>query len=234
MTRPRALVPQDTDWDHFWGCPRSEKFSRLSWSKKRIIHVLKLYAVPGRKVLDAGCGSGFFSNFFCEKGMQTVSLDYSDEALKMSRKITAGRARTVKADLVTDDLGALMNEKFHVIFSDGLFEHFPKSDQNKIMANFLAVLDDDGVIVTFVPNRWSPWELIRPFFMPGIKETPFVLKELVDLNQRNRLRVVADGGVNTLPFKYSPDKLLSRRFGMLLYAVSQKSKSFCSESNFSK
>ena len=62
-------------WDNFWELEGSKKFSRVSWSKKRIINVVSLYLRSGACVLDAGCGSGFFSRLFCDFGMNTVSLE---------------------------------------------------------------------------------------------------------------------------------------------------------------
>jgi len=74
-----------------------------------------------------------------------------------------------------------------------------------------------------VPNRWSPWELIRPMFMPDIEETPFVMQQLIDLNHRNGLKVIRYGGINTLPIRFSPDKMVGRTFGMLLYTMAKSS-----------
>ena len=115
-----------------------------------------------------------------------------------------------------------IDDRFDLIFSDGLFEHFSKTDQDKIFKNLISLLSDKGVIVTFVPNKFSPWELIRPFFMPGIKEAPFVLSELVDLNQRNGAEVIGRGGINVFPFALSPDKIIGHLFGMLLFTISKK------------
>jgi SAM-dependent methyltransferase len=212
----------DADWDRFWNPQRSEKFSKLSWSKRRVLSVLGPYVSEGKKALDAGCGSGFFSKYFCDIGMETISLDYSDNALKKVKQMTANRVKIVKGDLMADSLDVLLQDRFSLIFSDGLFEHFSNDEQDKILQNLLSVLDDGGVVITVVPNRWSPWQCIRPFFMPGIKEKPFTLKELCILHERNGLKVDACGGVNVFPFKASPEKLLARTFGMLLYTVATK------------
>ncbi|MCK5581651.1 MAG: class I SAM-dependent methyltransferase [Candidatus Omnitrophica bacterium] len=214
-------LPKDTDWNHFWGREQSEKFQQISWSKRRILSILQPYMKAGQKALDAGCGSGFFSNIFCENDLEVFSLDYSKNALEVAEKITQGRSRLVQADMLQDDLSQIIKEPVDIIFSDGLFEHFSQEDQDKIMRNLVQVLAKNGVIVTFVPNKWSPWELIRPFFMPGIEEEPFVIKELVDLNERNGLKVVEKGGINTIPFRLSPDRLIGQTFGMLLYTVAR-------------
>lgn len=213
-------TPQDSDWDRFWNREKS-RTGQLSWSKRRILKVLQRRIQPGKLALDAGCGSGFFSKYFCDQNMQTTALDFSQTALDMAEIATQGAAKLVRADMVSDPLADMLPRKMDLIFSDGLFEHFEPLEQDEIMKNLRSVLTDQGFLVTFVPNRWSPWELIRPFFMPGIDEKPFVLEQLLDLNRRNDLAVVESGGVNVFPFSISPESL-GPRFGMLLYTVAKK------------
>lgn len=215
-------TPQATDWNRFWSKPASQQFAKISWSKSRILGVLEPFAVTGKKALDAGCGSGFFSKYFCDRGMSTLAADYSDSALEMAKISTAGQCRLLRVDFLHEQLSVRLPERFDLIFSDGLLEHFPTEQQNIIIKNWASVLSDGGVMVTFVPNRYSPWELIRPLYMPGIEETPFVLKELVDVHERNGLSVIRKGGVNTIPFRYSPDKWVGSAFGMLLYVIARK------------
>lgn len=214
--------PEDRDWNRFWSRPASKQFSQPSWSKRRILSVLEPYAAVGKNALDAGCGSGFFSKYFCDRGMSTVAADYSESALEMAKTVTQGKSRLLKADFLNEPLEKKLNERFDLIFSDGLLEHFSSSQQDAIIRNWASVLSKEGVMVTFVPNRFSPWELIRPLYMPGIEETPFVLKELVAVHERNGLQVIGKGGVNTFPFRFSPDACLGSSFGMLLYVVARK------------
>lgn len=215
-------TPKPQDWTNFWNKSQAKKIISPGWSKKRIISVIDPYLVSGKKILDAGCGSGFFSKYFCDKNLAVTALDFSDGALRMAKEITQGRAKVIKADLTSGTVTQSLNEKFDIIFSDGLLEHFVDDAQDKIMKNFSALLNHDGVLVTFVPNRFSPWEIIRPFFMPGIDETPFVLSGLVRVNTRNDFAILKTGGINTLPFAFSPDKVFGRAFGMLLFTISKK------------
>jgi 2-polyprenyl-3-methyl-5-hydroxy-6-metoxy-1,4-benzoquinol methylase len=215
-------LPQSKDWDHYWSLDKTKRFTQVSWSKKRIMRILERYVLRGGRALDAGCGSGFFSEYFIRQGMHTHSLDYSQEALKVAEAMTGGRAHLVKGDLLDAQLLKEMSGQFDLIFSDGLLEHFSFADQNKIITHLKNLLSAQGVLVTFVPNRWSPWELIRPLYMPGIEETPFILKDLLHLQDINGLRVVEKGGINTFPWAFSPDKTLGPLFGMLLYTITSK------------
>ena len=155
--------------------------------------------------------------------MQTVSLDYSRRALDLASRATAGRAKIIQKDLLAESLPQELDSRFDLIFSDGLLEHFSSEQQDRILRNLISFLNPQGVLITVVPNRFSPWELIRPWFMPGIEETPFVLNELIDLNQRNGLKITAQGGINTFPFRFSPDRILGPTFGMLLYTIARQS-----------
>ncbi len=214
-------LPKQKQWNDFWGREQAKRFGRISYSKQRIISILKPYFNDGDAALDAGCGSGFFSAVFCDFGMKTVSIDYSQQALDLTKHNTDGRSQCVQADLLASGLAQRCGQAFDLIFSDGLFEHFSEQNKDGILKNFISVLNDDGVLVTVVPNLWSPWQLIRPFLMPGIEEKPFVLRNLIRLHERNGLTVFDSGGLNVLPFRFSPE-VVAPKLGMLLYVAARK------------
>jgi len=209
-------------WDNYWGDEGSSRFRDVSWSKRRMLRVMAPHALAGQTVLDAGCGSGFFSRAFLDQGMDVISLDASEKALELTKTKTEGRGRGIQADLLQQDLALRVGQECGLVFSDGLFEHFEGKEQDRILLNLKKCLRADGKIITFVPNRFSPWELIRPFFMPGIEERPFTLKGLSDMHERNGFSVGQRGGVNVLPFPLSPEKVLGPLFGMLLFVIAKK------------
>jgi len=219
-TASKLALPNAGDWNRFW--ETNKVSSRPSWSKRRILDIIQPYAVRGLSAMDAGCGSGFFAKYFCDEGMHTTALDYSAQALAMTQEMTQSKATIVQADLTNPDITGEITTRFDLIFSDGLLEHFSGDDQNLIMLNLKKLLKENGVLISFVPNRYSPWELIRPYFMPGIKEDPFTMKQLIDLNKKNALLILRSGGVNTLPIAFSPDGILGPSWGMLLYTIAKK------------
>ena len=219
----KSVLPQAKDWNHFWGLEETQSFTKLSWSKRRILALTQSFLRPGTAILDAGCGSGFFAEYFWRQGMDATAVDYAEEALRITRERTQGKIPVIKTDLIQTSLSSVCSSAFDVIFTDGLLEHFTEQDQDRILQNFKSVLKTEGVIITFVPNQFSPWELIRPFYMPGIVEKPFTLKRLIRLNERNELKIIGCGGTNTLPFRFSPDKVIGSCFGMLLYTFAKKS-----------
>lgn len=205
-------------WDAFWHRRGQKTGVKKSWSKIRIEKLLGRFVNKGDSVLDAGCGSGFFCKYFLAKDCRVTALDYSRKALECTKELTEGRCeRYLEKDLTDSHAAGEFKSEFDVIFSDGLFEHFPETVQRKIISNFMKMKKDSGLIITFVPNFFSSWTLVRPFFMPGMKEKPFTMPELRRLH--SGLHVIKDGGINIMPVKYSPDKVLGRYFGMLLYIV---------------
>ncbi len=220
----RVETPGQGNWDNFWKQDRLVRKKEISWSKRRILEVVVPFIKNGGRILDAGCGSGFFANYFAELGLESFACDFSDEALHMTSSRSGGRVKVFKIDLVRQSLKSDLNVKgrFDYIFTDGLLEHFSWNDQCLIMRNFHEALGDSGVLITFVPNKFSPWEIIRPLYMPGINEQPFVLSEVCKINDSNNFCVIKKGGINVLPFAFSPDAWLGSRFGMLLYTLARK------------
>jgi SAM-dependent methyltransferase len=220
---PQPRVALKEHWDNLWKLSRYQQPIKVSWSKRRIVATLKPHLKPESAVLDAGSGSGFFSAYFCSRNMKVTALDYSEEALNLTRRLTHGEATLICDDLVVEGLAERLGSRFDLIFSDGLLEHFAPADQLSIFKNFAAVLNEGGTIATFVPNKWSPWQIIRPLYMPGINECPFTLPQLIQLNERAGLRVFKAHGLNTIPIRFSPDKLFGSQFGMILFTFSGRS-----------
>src|SRR5690349_16935414 len=122
-------LPEASHWNQYWGL-EGKKFTSVSWSKRRILKILQPFLTRGKKVLDAGCGSGFFSKYFCDQGLQTVSIDYADKALEMTRQVTEGRSLVIKVDLLKSEEVKKIGADFDLIFTDGLLEHFTASEQD--------------------------------------------------------------------------------------------------------
>ena len=204
-------------WDDFW--KKKGRLYAYSWAKERIRRILSDYVRPGISVLDAGCGTGFFSSYFISNGCQTYSLDYSKIALSITKEATGHKSKMyIEGDILDETVLAKIGTKFDLIFTDGLLEHYSKMEQDKIVMNMKALKKGRGYIINFVPNAFSLWSAVRPFCI-DIEEHPFMVNELLNLHKKNSLNVIASGGINVVPFRFSPERIFGRYFGMLLYCV---------------
>jgi ubiquinone/menaquinone biosynthesis C-methylase UbiE len=200
-------------WNSFWENTQKKRFS---WCKHRIKNILIKYDFKNKKVLEAGCGTGYFSLYFQNRGAEVYSLDFSLKALEITKRIV------VDCTLLQADVRKIpiRDGFFDVIFTDGLLEHFENPEI--ILEEFKRVLNPNGIIITVVPNKFAFWQLLRPFIMKGIEEHPLTLKQLVKLHKNVGLVPLEYGGVNVVPIRFSPE-FLGKRLGMVLYVFTKKS-----------
>jgi 2-polyprenyl-3-methyl-5-hydroxy-6-metoxy-1,4-benzoquinol methylase len=92
-------LPNNQSWNKFWA-EDAWKCHEVSWSKKRMERIIQSCEfIPG-SILDAGCGSGYFSKMFLDFGWDVIAVDYSSEALHMVRRKTGGKVTVVQAEML--------------------------------------------------------------------------------------------------------------------------------------
>ena len=114
------------------------------WARYRLAAQL----APGRRVLDAGCGTGYGTRLLADSGAAEVSgIDISGEAL------AAARARCETASFVEGDLSAtrLPGGSFDLVTCFEVIEHL--EEQEKVVAELSRLLAPDGILLVSSPNR---------------------------------------------------------------------------------
>jgi ubiquinone/menaquinone biosynthesis C-methylase UbiE len=102
--------------------------------------------VRGRRLLDAGCGTGWFSRRAVELGADVVSLDIGQELLKKVRQKCASA-------LVAGDACALPfpSGVFDIVVASESIEH--TIDPRRALAELHRVLRPGGTMIVTVPNQ---------------------------------------------------------------------------------
>lgn len=102
--------------------------------------------VKGKALLDAGCGTGWFSRRAVELGARVTSLDVGENLLNEVKKKCASTR-------VVGDVTALKFEDntFDVIVSSDVIEHTP--DPRMAIREMARVLKKGGVLALTVPNN---------------------------------------------------------------------------------
>jgi SAM-dependent methyltransferase len=105
---------------------------------------------PGKRVLDAGCGTGRHAYYAAKFGADVLAVDLSD-AIDVAQANTAatGRVTTVQADLYSLPLEP---ESFDFIYSIGVLHHLP--DPEGAFQNLLRYLKPGGEIQIYL--YWWP------------------------------------------------------------------------------
>lgn len=155
----------------------------------------------GKKLLDAGSGTGWFSRRAVELGAEVTSLDVGERLLDEVRK-------KCDTERVVGDVTKLRfpDASFDCIVSTEVIEHTP--DPNKAIREMSRVLKKKGVLALTVPNR--AWHFavaignalkLRPY--EGY-ENWVGWGELKTELERNGLKVTRQFGFHALPFVVSP------------------------------
>jgi len=106
--------------------------------------------ISGKLILDAGCGTGWFSKEAVLRGANVVSLDVGENLLK----ITAQKCQS-KGVVASALALPFSNNTFDIIISTEVIEHTP--DPLETVKEMSRVLRHDGLLALTVPNKiWHP------------------------------------------------------------------------------
>ncbi len=100
--------------------------------------------------LDAGCGVGDFSYFLSEKDLIGDAIDFSEEAIKITKEYN-------KKELINVILGDAteINKKYNLIILMDVIEHI--KEDKKFIENISNKLNNNGYIFISVPNNPDEW-----------------------------------------------------------------------------
>jgi len=165
------------------------------------------------KILDIGCGEGFFLYFAKMIGYNNITgVDISPEQVYIAKKYL----RNVQI-LQTDFIDYLSNteDSFDFIVLDNVIEHFSKEEIVNILKLIFTKLNKDGRLVISVPNAGSPWGMPFTFF-DFTHETVFTPQSMVQLLSTIGYQVIKIKG-DGRPY---PLDLLSLIRSILYYPIS--------------
>jgi 2-polyprenyl-6-hydroxyphenyl methylase/3-demethylubiquinone-9 3-methyltransferase len=115
--------------------------------------LLTKISLKGKKVLDAGCGTGWFSAEATRRGAAVTALD-------VGKKLLQQVAKKCECKRVVGSVLALpfKDNTFDIVLSNEVIEHVP--DGEKAIAEMLRVLKPGGVLTNTTPNRFWYWSLV--------------------------------------------------------------------------
>jgi len=99
--------PLAKTYDRWYDTAEGAMYDRL---EKQAVSELLLKNVNGKKLLDVGCGTGHWSNFFSQLGFTVTGVDISLEMIRVADKKNVRKASFMVADA------------HHLPFEDGAFD----------------------------------------------------------------------------------------------------------------
>lgn len=145
---------------------------------------------PSGKILDIGCGSGFFIQLAKKKGYDTYGVELNKEAVEYARKTFSLNIQNI--DLVAANFP---DNYFDIITCSQLLEHIAKP--NDLLKEIHRILKDDGILMIEVPNfagfvvkiwkdkwsgfqpQWHIWQFKPKTLSTLLEKNKFITKKIV-------------------------------------------------------
>jgi SAM-dependent methyltransferase len=113
----------------------------------------------GKKVLDAGCAAGWYTEWLLDQGAAEVTaVDFSPEMIGMARRRVGDRARLICGDL-NEPLSYMEDASADIVLSS-LALHYLK-DWKPVMREFHRVLKEEGTLVFSVHHPFMDFTVFK-------------------------------------------------------------------------
>ena len=154
-------------WDNLWKKRHVSgsvgRYNILSFNEiKRHINL------NGLNTIEVGCGTGQLSLLLSKKVKSVTLLDYSENALKLTKELFGMQCIT-NCSFVQDDLFDLHHDKkYDLVISSGLLEHFKGKEQVDCLNIHKYLAKKNGYVVIIAPsNTFFNERVFRIWWFPG-------------------------------------------------------------------
>lgn len=111
---------------------------------KELVELIENKIVKPCKVLDIGCGEGYYSIYLAKNGFNVTGIDLSENAIKLAKK--NAEKEDVKIKFTSMDVNDLekLNEKFDFILEWAILHHISHEKRKKYLENLNKLLSKRG------------------------------------------------------------------------------------------
>ncbi len=145
MTDTQSKTIGEQNYEQF-----AHRYAKLSSTKahnayyERPATLSLLPDVEGKRVLDVGCGPGFYAEWLLEHGAQVVAFDVTPDFVEITRKRVGDRAEVLRANL-EDPLDFAADDSFDLVVCPLVLDYI--ENWSPVFAEFYRALRKDGFLV---------------------------------------------------------------------------------------
>ena len=132
--------------------------------------------VKGKKILEPGCASGWYTKYFIDNGAEVTAFDISPKLVKLVKKRVGDKAEVFHADL-NSDLEFIKDNEYDVIFCSLVLHYI--EDWDRLFDIFNKKLNKNGVVVfsTHHPLLEQKYFDIKDYYSIELLEDEWEIKK---------------------------------------------------------
>lgn len=150
------MITEKTHWDYHWNDNGNiNKFLiklniKGNYYLNYCIYVfLKKINIKKESLLEIGCGGGKLASLMSKVCKKIYLLDKSSNAIKLAKFVNKGKSNL---SFVKEDIFKFKpRQKFDIVISLGLVEHFSQSKIFELIKKHLELVNDSGLVLIGVP-----------------------------------------------------------------------------------
>lgn len=152
-------------WDDYWKQYSISKAERwmIAERDRKLQGWISSLGEGSKRVAEVGCGFGSNIRLLhrTRQDVECHALDFSEISC---RNIAQEIPHVHQADCQAT---GLPDDHFDFVYSSGLMEHF--RDEGPFVREMYRLVRPGGLMATFVPARWSIWQLYQLLYKVGTK-----------------------------------------------------------------
>ncbi len=110
----------ERDMNTTWGMTQQSRFEQFLYETQSTASEL-----PGKVLLDAGCGNGLLTEYFANQGLLAIGIDFSTSVFDAERRRASDNCCFLQGDLM---FPPFRSEIFEIIVSNGVLHHTPNTE----------------------------------------------------------------------------------------------------------
>lgn len=115
--------------------------------------------VSGKHVLDAGCGSGIYSEWLAQHGARVTAVDVTPEMVAIARDRLRHYGIEVRQADLAQPLDWLADSSIDIVLSPLVLDYV--AEWHGVLAEFHRVIVPGGLLVFSVPHPMADWRRFR-------------------------------------------------------------------------
>ena len=202
-------------WDDYWKQYSISKAERwmIGERHRKLMGWIDTLGGDKKRVIEIGCGFGSNIRRLKDerKDIEAHALDFSEISVE---NIKAAVDQAHRGDCQNT---GLPEGHFDFIYSSGLMEHF--RDEGPFAREMYRILKPGGLMATFVPARWSIWQLYQLMWKLGRRggwihgyEKAYSKAFLHRVMVKEGWKIEEDFGLDPFSFNGFAMKLLNKSF----------------------